>query len=142
MDIATLYNLLKSLGQDVVGCDSNGNIQGENLDQTLINLLLAAIDTPMRSDEHVALKQYLGGATDPRWQAYIQERRRPIREKREAKFRELTDAVFAKSFELAEGARDVTIGQVVYRLPTAAKIKAWEDRKTAIRAELKYPDEE
>lgn len=145
MNPGQLHNLLKALGQDVISVDSDGNVQsaqGATLDRALIDPLIAAHDKPLADSTNTSLRDYLGGDTDPRWIAYSQELRRQIREAREARFRESTDAVFAKSFELAEGARDVTIGQVVYRLPTAAKIKAWEDRKTAIRAELKYPDEE
>lgn len=142
MDPLNLHLVLQALGQDVVGCDSNGNVQGENLDQTLIDLVVAAIETPIKSTAHTALKQHLGGATDPRWIAYIQERRKPIREAREARFKQLTDSMFIKAFEISSEAADVTIGGIIYRLPKAAKIKAWGDAKAAIRAELKYPDEE
>lgn len=142
MEPLKLHLALQALGQDVIGCDSNGNVQGNDLDQALISLVVTAIETPMKSAEHTALKQHLGGATDPRWQAYIQERRRPIQVKRLARYQLLTDSMFLKAFELSEGARDVTINQIQYRLPLSSKIQAWQDAKQAIRDELKYPDEE
>lgn len=137
-----LHNILSALGQNVIGCDANGYVHGNDLDQTLIDLVVTALDKPWLSAENLALRDYLGGAKDPRWIAYRNERRRPIEEKRLARFQKLTDSMFLKAFELSEGARDVTINQVQYRLPLSSKIQAWQDAKAAIRAELKYPDEE
>lgn len=142
MEPLKLHLALQALGQDVVGCDSNGNVQGNDLDQALIGLVVAALEKPWLSAENIALRDYLGGAKDPRWIAYKNERRRPIGEARLVRFQKLTDSMFLKAFELSEGARDVTINTVQYRLPLSSKIQAWQDAKDAIRTELKYPDEE
>lgn len=137
-----LHNILIALGVNgIISCDEDGNVYGGD-DITLINIVKATRDKPWLSAENIALRDYLGGAEDPRWIAYRNERRRPIEEKRLDRFQKFTDSMFLKAFELSEGARDVTINQVQYRLPLSSKIQAWQDAKAAIRAELKYPDEE
>lgn len=139
-NILTLHHSLQAVGLDISGCDANGNVHLNAPDtNSLIPLVIAAHEKRLKSDECLALKTALGGETDPRWLAYVDARKAPVKEKREARYRSKeTDNLFMKAFETAEGAIDTVISGVSVRLPSTAKLQDWENKKLQIRNELPY----
>lgn len=95
--------------------------------QSLAELLLAAIDQPLTSDEASAVCAAVGGGLDSRWLAFVDVVTQRIREQREARYRVETDPMFLKAWELDEPERTAALAE-------------WKAAKDAIRAELPYPE--
>jgi hypothetical protein len=85
---------------------------------------------PLDSEECLALQTYLGGAEDPRWLAYVECRKQPIRQQREARYKSETDPLFMKACE------DYVVGTEDWN----TAITAWKTAKNIIREELPYPE--
>lgn len=104
----------------------------------LIDAVCVSHGKVFMSDECTALRDYLGGETDPRWIAYVDARKAPTRAKRAERYRVETDSLLMKAFESGEGAVDTVIDGKLVRCPDAEKVEAWEAAKTKIREELPY----
>lgn len=134
-----LHNTLVAVGLDISGCDANGNVHLNAPDtNNLVPLVIAAHEKTLASPEVETLKNALGGDTDPRWIAYVDCRKDPIRKARALRYEAETDSMFLKAFEHTEGAIDTEIDGKLVRVPSAEKVEAWESAKAQIRAELPY----
>lgn len=114
-----------------VGC-SLGLIVGDSYevvtgDAGLIPYIAAAHGKVAGDPEIAAFRDYLG-ASSPKWLAYVEARKLPTREARQARYRDETDALRLKADE------DFTIGSEDW----LAAVEAWKAAKAAIRAELPY----
>lgn len=65
----------------------NGAVQGvQEADRPLETLLLTAIGTISTSAESLALRDALGGASSPKWLAYLEVRKQPQHEARRDRY--------------------------------------------------------
>jgi hypothetical protein len=130
--IGILYHtILLKLGLDILSTKPNGSVEwiGEP-NEELAALVFASLDKSLSSEECLALQTYLGGAEDPRWIAYVECRKQPIRQQREARYREETDSFRSNIDEFYE------VGSEEW----AAAMGVWKTAKQGIRDELPYPD--
>jgi len=80
----------------------NGAVQGvQEVDRPLEALLLSAINTPSTSAESLALRDALGGASDPRWLAYLAARMAPTEENRRNQYMRRVLVLLVKLFYTA-----------------------------------------
>ena len=135
----SLYNECRSIGLVVESVNASGAVSFTEPDVgNLLPFIIAAHGKGLNKAPCIALKTALGGDADPRWLAYVAARKAPTKDKRENRFRKETDNIFLQAFELANGAVDVTINGVIFRLPTASSLDLWEAAKAQIRNDLPY----
>jgi hypothetical protein len=139
MNISILHQELTSIGINISGCDSSGNVQissrptcpeGEELtwvDPTdnLVALVLVAHEQPLTSDECLALQNAVSEDT---WLAYQECRKQPIRTQREFRYRTEADSLYLK------------ITEDSIKNNTTPDYSPWILLKDTIRTELSYGD--
>lgn len=114
----------------------NGIVQGVS-DREMESLLLATIDTPSTSAESLALRDALGGASDPRWIAYLAVRQEPTTAARREQYQIQLLAILVKLFYTATY-QDVAGGKIAV-FDTALLLEA-KQRVDAILADLPDPE--
>jgi hypothetical protein len=129
---------LQAVGLVIHGCDASGGVSwsGEP-NEELAALVFAALDKPLASAKCQALKTYLGGATDPRWLAYLAARKAPIDNKRDQQV--LVDVV-KLIVDLFYTATPKVVTEGVFLGFSAAKLQAAKAKIDEIKAVLPYPD--
>ena len=133
MNISVLHDELSSVGLAISGCDSSGNVHLLEPDtNNLVPLVLAAHEQLLTSTECLTLKDAI---TNEQWLAYQEVRDAPMRQAREAKYREMADALLFKAIETAT---QVVEGKTVTLVFDKADLDAWKTTKEAIRVELPY----
>lgn len=103
-------------------------------DETLAGLLIAAHGKTATDPEIAALRDYLG-ATDQRWLDYVAQRKSVIQERRNERFRALTDSMLLDLLESAV-LNDTGDGYIL-QVPKTA-FNQWKLAKVAIRNQLPY----
>jgi hypothetical protein len=134
-----IYNELISVGLNISGCDSSGNVSissrptcPEGQEETwtdptdsLVALCLAAHGQPLSSDECLALQAAI---TEEQWLAYTEARKAPVKAKRAERYKNECDPVYLKITEDALKAN------------TTPDYTEWLQLKDAIRNDLPYSE--
>ena len=125
-NVSLFHNELISVGLNISGCDSEGNIHFLSPDtNNLAPLVLAAHEQPLTSDECLALQVAI---TEEQWLAYQDARKEPIRAKRAERYKNECDPLYLKITEDAIKAN------------TTPDYSEWLTLKDTIRSELPYPE--
>jgi hypothetical protein len=122
-----MLNEIQSVG---ITCNriTNGAPIVREEDQGLADLVVAAHEKQDGDSEITDLKAHLGADSDE-WAAYVEARKAPIREERQARYKDGTDPMrFSMDEDHTPGSDDwnVALGE-------------WRAAKQAIKAELPYP---
>jgi hypothetical protein len=128
MKFEQVINQLSAVG---VSCSSfshkNVPIVAEQ-DQEITALVVAAHDKQDGDSEIADLKTHLGAESDE-WTAYVEARKTPISEQRQARYRDETDPMRLKIDE------DYTPGSQEWN----SALEDWKTAKNQIREDLPYP---
>ena len=126
MNVSLFHNELISVGLNISGCDSSGNVHLNEPDtNNLAPLVLAAHEQPLTSDECLALQAAI---TEEQWLAYCDCRKQPIRAQRAERYKNECDPLYLKITEDAIKAN------------TTPDYSEWLTLKDTIRSELPYPE--
>jgi hypothetical protein len=122
-----IFNQLQSVGVKCQQIIDGVPIVVEQ-DQEIATLVVAAHDKQDGDSEIADLKTHLGAESDE-WVAYVDARKAPIREQRQARYRDETDPMRLKIDE------DYTPGSQDW----SSALEDWKTAKNQIREDLPYP---